>query len=87
MQYSHADYDIVETPDGKYDLVVSNTGIADLDLRPEKRELRFTGTYRKKLGEFTDGAFGFIYRINPNNISEFGNESVFMLKFSHRLGI
>ncbi len=87
MQYSHADYDIVETPDGKYDLVVSNTGVADLDLRPEKRELRFTGTYRRKLGEFTDGAFGFIYRINPNNISEFGNESVFMLKFSHRLGV
>jgi hypothetical protein len=45
------------------------------------------GTYRHNFGEFTDGAFGFIYRVNPNHTDKFGNESIFMLKLSHRLGI
>jgi hypothetical protein len=49
--------------------------------------MRYSGAYRHKFGEFTDGAFGFIYRVNPNNTDEFGNESIFMMKLSHRLGI
>ena len=61
--------------------------IADLDLKPEMREVRLSGTYRHNLGEFTDAAFGFIYRVNPNHTDEFGNESIFMMKLSHRLGI
>lgn len=87
MQYAYADYDVVENADGKFDLVVKDTHIADLDLTPEKRELRFTGSYRTTLGKYTDGAFGFIYRVNPNHIDEFGNESIFMMKISHRVGI
>ncbi len=87
MQYSHADYDVVKTTDGKYELAINNAHIADLALSPEKRELRFMGTYRHNLGEFTDGAVGFIYRVNPNNTDAFGNESIFMMKMTHRVGI
>ncbi|MFQ6739703.1 MAG: ankyrin repeat domain-containing protein [Alphaproteobacteria bacterium] len=87
LHYAYAQYDIVESGAGHYDLVVSDTGIRDLSLVPEKREVRFTGTYRHQFGKFTDGAFGFMYRINPNNTDVFGNESIFMLKMTHRLGI
>ncbi|MBQ0013308.1 MAG: ankyrin repeat domain-containing protein [Proteobacteria bacterium] len=87
LQYAYAQYDVVESGARHYDLVVSDTGIRDLSLVPEKREVRFTGTYRHQFGEFTDGALGFIYRINPNNTDAFGNESIFMLKMTHRLGI
>lgn len=87
MKYAHADYEIVETPDGKYDLNISNMHVADLDLAPRTRELRFNASYKHNFGEWTDGAIGFIYRVNPNNTDEFGNESIFMLKMTHRLGI
>ena len=87
IQYPHANYEIIETDDGKYDLNITDMYVADLNLRPDKREVRFTGTYRHNFGEFTDGAIGFIYRVNPNNTSEFGNESIFMMKMTHRLGI
>jgi len=56
-------------------------------LVPTSRELRFTGSYRQKLGDWTDGALGFIYRVNPNNTDDFGDETIFMFKVSHRLGI
>ena len=68
-------------------LNIIDTHIADLSLRSDVRETRFMGTYRHKFAEFTDGAFGFVYRVNPNNTNEFGNESVFMMKLTHRLGI
>ncbi|MBQ7127987.1 MAG: hypothetical protein IJO18_03315, partial [Alphaproteobacteria bacterium] len=87
MQYAHAEYDVVEVATGQYDLVVRDARVADLSLSPDKREVRFTATYRQKLGEFTDGALGMIYRVNPNHTDEFGNESIFMMKLSHRLGI
>ena len=87
IQYPHANYQVVETDDGQYDLNVTDMYVADLNLRPDTREVRFTGTYRHNFGEFTDGAVGFIYRVNPNNTSEFGNESIFMMKLTHRLGI
>ena len=87
IQYPHANYEIIETDDGKYDLNITDMYVADLNLHPDKREVRFTGTYRHNFGEFTDGAIGFIYRVNPNNTSEFGNESIFMMKMTHRLGI
>jgi len=87
MQYSYADYDLTEVADGKYDIVITNAGVRDIDLTPENREVRLTATYRHALGAFTDGAVGFIYRVNPNHTSEFGNESIFMLKLNHRLGI
>ena len=70
-----------------YQLNVVETKIADLDLSAHQREVRFTGTYRHRFGEFTDGAVGFIYRVNPNHTDEFGNESIFMMKMSHRVGI
>lgn len=86
MKYAYANYDVVGNGD-MYELDVVDTHIADLSLRPDKRELRFSGTYRHNFGEFTDGAFGFIYRVNPNHTDDFGNESVFMLKMTHRVGI
>ena len=87
MRYAHADYDITDLGNGKYDIAISNAGVRDVNLTPEYRELRFSGAYRRALGAFTDGAVGFIYRVNPNNTNEFGNESIFMLKLNHRLGI
>ncbi|MBO4583103.1 MAG: ankyrin repeat domain-containing protein [Alphaproteobacteria bacterium] len=87
MYYDYADYDIITDEDGMYDLVVSNAGVRDIDIRPDVREVRFNASYRHKIGEFTDGAIGFIYRVNPNNTREFGNESIFMLKMSHWIGI
>ncbi len=87
MSYDYADYDIVTEDEEIYNLVISNAGVRDVDVRPASREVRFNASYRQKLGEFTDGALGFIYRVNPNNTREFGNESIFMMKISHRIGI
>lgn len=87
LMYPYADYEIVDLGDGNYDLSITDMHIENVDLRPENREVRFTGSYRHNFGEFTDGAIGFIYRVNPNNTNEFGNESIFMMKMTHRLGI
>ena len=87
LKYAYADYDVVDNGNGLYDINVLDTHVADLSLRPDAREMRFSGTYRHSFGEFTDGAFGFIYRVNPNHTDRFGNESIFMLKMTHRLGI
>ena len=86
LQYPYADYEIVDLGDGNYDLSITDMHIENVNLRPENREVRFTGSYRHNFGEFTDGAIGFIYRVNPNNTDEFGNESIFMMKMTHRLG-
>ena len=83
LQYAYAKYEV--DTDSKLNIVDAH--IADLSLQADVREIRFMGTYRHKFGEFTDGAFGFIYRVNPNHTNEFGNESIFMMKLSHRLGI
>jgi hypothetical protein len=83
MKYAYAKYEV----DADSNLNIVDTYIADLSLKTNVRETRFMGTYRHKFGEFTDGAFGFIYRINPNHTDEFGNESIFMMKINHRLGI
>lgn len=87
MQYAYAEYDVVDSDDGKYNLNVRDSHVADIDLRPDVRELRFSGSVRHKFGTFTDGALGFIYRVNPNNSDDYGNESIFMMKLTHRLGI
>ena len=87
MKYAWADYDIVTDSDGRYDLAVSDCGVRDISVAAHSRELRIGASYRRSLGEFTDGAIGFIYRINPNNIRDYGNESIFMLKLTHEIGI
>lgn len=87
LQYAYAEYDVVKGDDNKYELNIVDTHVEDLSLKSEKRETRFMATYRHQFGEFTDGAIGFIYRVNPNHTDDFGNESVFMMKVSHRLGI
>ena len=87
LQYAYAQYDVVDAPDNGYQLNVIDTHVENLSLRPEKREMRLMGTYRHQFGDFTDGAVGFIYRINPNHTDDFGNESIFMMKLTHRLGI
>lgn len=87
LQYAYADYEIIETEDGKYDLAINDAHIENVSLKPAARELRLSGSYRHSFGPWTDGAIGFIYRVNPNNTDEFGNESIFMMKMTHRLGI
>lgn len=87
LKYSHAEYDVVNTQDGHYDLNIVDAYMADVSLRADKRETRFMASYKHNFGEFTDGAVGFIYRANPNHTDEFGNESIFMLKMTHRVGI
>ena len=82
LKHSYAKYDV----DGA-GINLVDAGVKDLSLKPEVRETRFMATYRHKIGEFTDGAFGFIYRLNPNHTDDFGNESVFMMKLNHRIGI
>ncbi len=83
LKYSYAKYDVDAT--GAVNVVDAH--IENLSLKPDVRETRFMATYRHNFGEFTDGAVGFIYRVNPNHTDDFGNESVFMMKLSHRLGI
>ena len=87
LKYAYADYNVVDTDDGNYALNIADKRVAEIDLSADKRELRFTGEYHHNFGEFTDGALGFSYRVNPNNTDEFGNESIFMLKMTHRVGI
>ena len=93
IELNYTNKDIIEENEGsnlysqEYDLVVNDTHIENVDLSPDAKELRFVGTYRHNFGPWTDGAIGFIYRVNPNNTSEFGNESIFMMKLNHRLGI
>jgi len=86
-KYAYANYAVTENDNGIYGIDVVDSGVRDLKFGSDKRELRFSGEYRHSFGEFTDGAFGFMYRVNPNNTDEFGNESLFMLKLTHRLGI
>ena len=83
LQYSYANF-VVDENDN---LQMRDAGVRDLDLTPECREYRFNLAYRHKFGDWTDGALGLIYRIHPNNTDAFGNESIFMMKLSHRLGI
>ena len=86
MGYGYADFNVVEN-NGKYSVVMGNAHTEYIDLSQNKRELRFTTNYKKSVGKFTDAGLGFIYRINPNNTDTFGNESVFMFKIHHRMGI
>lgn len=87
LSYDYANYEIVDTDDGLYDLAISDFGTRHINMSPAHREVRLSATYRHNFGPFTDGAIGFIYRINPNNTHDFGNESIFMMKMSHLLGI
>ena len=86
MGYDYADLSVVEN-DGDYEVVANNPHVEYLDLSAQKRELRFDTSYKLSIGEWTDAGVGFIYRVNPNNTNAFGNESIFMFKLHHRLGI
>ena len=86
MGYDYADLSVVEN-NGKYEVAVNNPHTEYIDLVAQKRELRFSGSYKQPLGEFTDAGIGFIYRVNPGNTDMFGNESILMFKIHHRLGI
>ena len=86
MGYDYADFAVTES-DGKYSVVMNNPHIEYIDLSTQKREYRFSGSYKRALGEFTDAGFGFIYRVNPGNTDVFGNETIMMFKIHHRLGI
>jgi len=86
MAYGYAEFETVEN-DGTYEIAINNPHTEYVDLTAAKRELRFSSSYKRALGEFTDAGIGFIYRVNPGNTNAFGNESIFMLKMHHRLGI
>ncbi|MCL1786038.1 MAG: ankyrin repeat domain-containing protein [Alphaproteobacteria bacterium] len=85
MKYVTADVELVESDTG-FDLS-ANPYVENLNLSPDVRETRASLAYRAKLGEFTNGAIGFVYRNNPNHTNEFGNETLLMLKLNHRIGI
>ena len=84
--YDYAEFDVVEN-NGNYEVVMNNPHIEYIDLAKQKRELRFSCDYKTALGDWTNAGVGFIYRVNPNNTDAFGNESIFMFKLHHRLGI
>ena len=86
MGYDYAEYSVVEN-DGNFEVAVNNPHVEYIDLAKQKRELRFSSSYKTPLGKWTDAGIGFIYRVNPNNTDAFGNESLFMFKLHHRLGI
>ena len=86
MGYNYADLNVVEN-DNAYTVELNNAHIEYIDLASDKREVRFAGSYKQSVGTFTDAGVGFIYRVNPNNTAAFGNESIFMFKVHHRLGI
>ncbi|MDR2685580.1 MAG: ankyrin repeat domain-containing protein [Rickettsiales bacterium] len=74
-----------ETEDG-YKLMV-DASLHNINMANSEREVRLNAEYKLELGEFTTANLGAIYRINPNNTAQFGNESILMLKLSHKLGI
>jgi len=86
MGYDYAEFNVVENENG-YAVAINNPHVEYVDLAAQKRELRFSTSYKKSIGEWTDAGVGMIYRINPNNTDVFGNESIFMFKLHHRLGI
>ena len=86
MGYDYAEYDVVEN-DGRYDIAINNPHVEYVDLSKENRELRFSGYYKTSVGKFTDAGVGFMYRVHPDNCIDFGNESIFMFKVQHRVGI
>nr|MCR4917664.1 hypothetical protein [Alphaproteobacteria bacterium] len=65
LNYSYTNYEIVEGQSGHYDLTLTDVA-KSIDIATNTREIRLDATYRHNFGEFTDGAVGFIYRINPN---------------------
>ena len=84
--YDYAEFNVVENDNG-YEIAMNNPHIEYVDLSAQKRELRFSTSYKKSIGEWTDAGLGMIYRINPNNTDKFGNESIFMFKINHKIGI
>lgn len=86
MGYDYAEFNVVENDNG-YEIAMNNPHVEYVDLSAQKRELRFSTSYKKSIGEFTDAGLGMIYRVHPNNTDVFENESIFMFKLHHRLGI
>ena len=84
--YSYADFEVVEN-NGSYEIAMNNPHVEYVDLSANNREFRLTTSYKQSVGISTDCGVEFMYRLNPNNIDTFGNESVFMFKIRHSLGI
>ncbi|MCQ2562326.1 MAG: hypothetical protein MJ158_01765, partial [Alphaproteobacteria bacterium] len=87
MGYGYADYIITENSFGNYDLTITNAHTENIDLSVDKREFRLNTSYKYAVTDFTDAGLGLIYRVNPNNTDDFGNETILMFKLHHRLGI
>lgn len=86
MGYSYAEFMVDENDDGEYQVLLNNPHTEYVDLSPQKRELRFTTSYKKSLSELSDAGVEFMYRVHPNNTDVFGNESVLMFKVHRRIG-
>jgi len=86
MSYGYADFTVVEN-DGQYDVAMNNPHTEYVDLAAQKRELRFSSSYKKSFDEHTLGGVEFMYRVNPGHTDVFGNESLLMFKIHHKIGI
>ena len=85
-RYDYADLEVIED-NNQYIVTANNPHVEYVDLSARNRELRFSTSYKQSLGKWTDAGVGMIYRVHPNNTDVFGNESIFMFKLHHRLGI
>jgi hypothetical protein len=85
VKYLDVRMENVEASHG-YDLLV-NSSDRTINMANTEREVRLNMAYRMDLGQFTNANVGAIYRINPDNSSQFGNESILMFKLRHKLGI
>ena len=85
MGYSYAEFE-VSGDNGEYEVLLNNPHTEYVDLSPQKRELRFTTSYKKALSELLDAGVEFMYRVHPNNTDVFGDESVLMFKVHRRIG-
>ncbi|MCL2629237.1 MAG: ankyrin repeat domain-containing protein [Alphaproteobacteria bacterium] len=72
--------------DHGFDLMVDAQN-RTINMANNNRELRLDASYQANLGDWTTANMGMIYRFNPDNSAQFGNESILMFKLRHRLGI
>lgn len=85
MGYGYADFEVIEN-NGGYEVAMNNPHTEYIDLSAQKRELRFTTSYKRALNDSSIAGVEFMYRLNPNNTNMFGNESVLMFKLHRKVG-
>ncbi|MDR1697250.1 MAG: hypothetical protein LBR41_03485 [Rickettsiales bacterium] len=86
FDYLDSNASVTDNDDGTFELVTSPE-MRRVDLSPAAREFRIAATYSHDFSEQTDGTFGLIHRINPDHTDRFGNETILMMRMTHRIGI